>query len=109
MSDDITSHLKVIDAAENLFIAYGMGWDLDGTKEVMSEALTEYQNTDHSQNTRSRDVKLCELAIMCGTELYFNITKNMGQTQTDSAAKQFDHALKAIEHLRTPDNAPTGP
>jgi hypothetical protein len=109
MSDDITPYLSVIDAADNMFIAYCMGWDMEGTVEVMKERLIEFLNVDRGSIPKTEDAKLCSEAIKKATAMYFSLTLVVGTEELHASARQLDDALKAIEHLRQPEITPTWP
>ncbi|MBO9428829.1 hypothetical protein [Sulfitobacter sp. R18_1] len=106
MTDDLTSHLKVIDAAENMLIAYGMGWDMEGTLEVFDEASKEFQATDHSGNSRSDDVKTCERAIMAATSMRMGIKLKFSSEQIEGSARDLDRAIRDAEDVRASNTAP---
>lgn len=109
MTNSIEPNMKVIDAAENMLIAFAMGWDMDGTIEVFDEATEEFQAADHSSKPCSDEGKLCEQVIKSAMTMRMGIRSGLSRDQIDGDANNLGLAITAIEHLRTPVPSPGAP
>lgn len=49
------AQMELADAAENVLIAYGMGWDLEGVMARLKEALEDWHVSDIRPSDRSPD------------------------------------------------------